>query len=209
MRITRVERFDVEELFAALRRVALHRRPHSLPYARADLTLLHAFSPDALVPAQLYVQRDELAKIAALAASLREHDVDLYALRGYARFWTPDGPEEGIDLLPPVVECSREPVGPCLKLINDGMHRVYSARKAGRAITVVYVAGVPDDTPYYAYPNPEGWAGVEEVDEIGDELVKKNYRLEPHRSLYRDFNTAFRNATGFRPRAGRAEPTAR
>ena len=35
-------------------------------------------------------------------------------------------------LLPPVVECSRETAGPCLKLINDGMHRVYSARAAGR-----------------------------------------------------------------------------
>jgi hypothetical protein len=200
MKITRVERFGVEELFACLRRVSLYRRPHSLPYARADLTLLASCDADALVPAQRYVQRAELDKIEALAAALRDDEVDLYGLRGYVRFWSPDGPEEGIDLLPPVVECSREPAGPCLKLINDGMHRVYSARRAGRPITVVYVAGVPDDTPYYAYPNPDGWAGVDEVDAIDDGLVKKNYRLEPHRSLYRDFNTAFRNATGFRPR---------
>lgn len=200
MRITRVERFTSQDLFAALRRVALHGRPASLPYARADLTLLEAFDPNALVPAQLYVKRSELAKITRLAAALREHDVDLYGLRGYVRFWTPDGPEEGVDLLPPVVECSREPAGPCLKLINDGMHRVYSARTAGRPITVVYAAGVPDDTPYYAYPNPRGWEGVEEIEEISETYAKKNYRLEPHRSLYRDFNTAFRNATGFRPR---------
>ena len=63
-------------------------------------------------------------------------------------------------MLPPVVECSREAAGPCIKLINDGMHRVYSARAARRPITVVYVAGVPDDTPYYAYPNPRGWEDV-------------------------------------------------
>jgi len=200
IKITRIQRFDVDELFAALRRVSLHGRPLSLPYARADLTLLEAFAPDELVPAQLYVQRRELTKIARLAEALREHDVDLTALRGYVRFWTPDGPEEGMDLLPPVVECSREQAGPCIKLINDGMHRVYSARAAGRRITVVYAAGIPDDTPYYAYPNPRGWAGVEEIDEITEAFAKKNYRLEPHRSLYRDFNTAFRNATGFRAR---------
>ena len=201
MKITRIEKISVADLFAALRRVALYERPLSLPYARADLTLLEAFAPDELVPAQLYVKRSELAKIARLREALREHDVDLFALRGYVRFWTPDGPADGIDLLPPVVECSREPVGPCIKLINDGMHRVYAARAARRPITVVYVAGVPDDTPYYAYPNPRGWNGVEEIEEISETFAKKNYRLEPHRSLYRDFNTAFRNATGFRARA--------
>ena len=106
-----------------------------------------------------------------------------------------------LERLPPVVECSREPAGPCVKLINDGMHRVYSARAARRPITVVYVAGVPAETPYYAFPNPAGWDGVEAIEEISEQYAKKNYRLEPHRSLYRDFNTAFRNATGFRARA--------
>ena len=201
MNITRVERFGVEDLFAALRRVTLFERPRSLPYERADLTLLEGFASDGLVPAQLYVKRSELTKITRLAAALRDHDVDLFGLRGYVRFWSPDGPPEGIDLLPPVVECSREPAGPAIKLINDGMHRVYAARVAGRGITVVYAAGVPDDTPYYAYPNPRGWQDVQEIDEISESFSKKNYRLEPHRSLYRDFNTAFRNATGFRPRS--------
>jgi hypothetical protein len=201
MRITRVERFGVEELFAALRRVTLYERPLSRPYERADLTLLEHCDPEVLVPAQLYVKLSELAKIRALAEALRAHDVDLFALRGYVRFWTPAGPEEGIDVLPPVVECSREAAGPAIKLINDGMHRVYSARAAGCGITVVYAAAIPDETPYYAYPNPRGWEGVAAVDEIAADFAKKHYRLEPHRSLYRDFNTAFRNATGFRPRA--------
>jgi hypothetical protein len=204
VRITRLERFGVRELFEGLRRVSLYGQPERLPYARADLTLLRAFPPDELVPAQLYVKRDELAKIARLAAALAERDVDLYGLDGWVRFWTEDGPPEGVALLPPVVECSREPDGPCVKLINDGMHRVYSARRAGRPITVVYAAGVPDDTPYYAYPNPRGWEGVDEVDEIGARLVKKHYRQEPHRALYRDFNTVFGNSTGFRPRAAEA-----
>jgi hypothetical protein len=200
MKITRIERFGVDELFAALRRVSLYERPLSRPYERADLTLLEAFDPGLLTPAQLYVKRSELTKIRRLAEALAAHDVDLFGLGGYVRFWTPDGPEEGMDLLPPVVECSREQAGPCIKLINDGMHRVYSARAARRPITVVYAAGIPDDTPYYAYPNPRGWQGVEEIEEIGEGFAKKNYRLEPHRSLYRDFNTAFRNATGFRAR---------
>jgi hypothetical protein len=200
MHITRLESFGTDELFAALRRVSLYERPFSLPYARADLTLLEGFSPEALVPAQRYVTRAELGKIARLAAALDAHGVDLFALRGFVRFWTEGGPSEGIDILPPVVECSREPAGPCVKLINDGMHRVYSARAARRAISVVYVAGVPDDTPYYAYPNPGGWEAVEEIEEIYEHYAKKHYRLEPHRSLYRDFNTAFRNATGFRAR---------
>jgi hypothetical protein len=201
MHITRVESFGVDELFAALRRVTLHERPFSLPYARADLTLLQGFPPDELVPAQRYVKRAELTKIARLAAALREHDVDIFALRGFVRFWSPEGPPDGMDILPPVVECSREPAGPCVKLINDGMHRVYSARAVRRSITVVYVAGVPEDTPYYAFPNPAGWDGVEEIEEISERYEKKLYRSEPHRALYRDFNTAFRSATGFRSRA--------
>ena len=200
MQITRIERFDTAALFAALRTVTLYQRPLSLPYARADLTLLVDFDPGALVPAQHYVQRRELTKIGRLAEAFHRHDVDLFDLRGWVRFWIADGPPEGIDVLPPVVECSREPAGPCVKLINDGMHRVWAARRAGRPVTVVYAAGVPEDSPYYAYPNPDGWESVAEVDEIGETLVKKAYRLEPHRSLYRDFNTAFRNATGFRPR---------
>lgn len=204
MHITRIESFGRDELFAALRRVTLHERPLSLPYARADLTLLEAYSPDDLVPAQRYVKRGELTKISRLAAALGEHGVDLFALHGYVRFWTVDGPAEGMDLLPPVVECSREPAGPCVKLINDGMHRVYSARAGRRPITVVYAAGVPDETPYYAYPNADGWESVEEIEEISEQYAKKHYRLEPHRSLYRDFNTAFRNATGFRARTAEA-----
>src|ERR1700704_2626138 len=101
MQITRVEQFGIEELFANLRRVTLFERPRSLPYERADLTLLEGFRPDDLVPAQLYVKKSELTKITRLAAALRDHDVDLFGLRGWVRFWTPETPPEGIDLLPP------------------------------------------------------------------------------------------------------------
>ena len=49
-------------------------------------------------------------------------------------------------------------------------------------------------------PVDDDWEGVEAIEEISEQYEKKHYRMEPHRSLYRDFNTAFRNATGFRTR---------
>ena len=56
-----------------------------------------------------------------------------------------------IPFLPPVIEESIERDGKKVLLINDGIHRVYAARKRGRKINVVLARNVPPEYPYYAY----------------------------------------------------------
>ncbi len=77
-------------------------------------------------------------------------------------------------------------------LVNDGMHRVFAARKLGRKPKIIYVRNPPREYPYYAYPMLEGWGAVQEFDELPDVFQKKEYR-DPtnYKSLFRMFNEVF------------------
>jgi hypothetical protein len=91
-----------------------------------------------------------------------------------------------------VIEESVERDGSTVLLINDGIHRVYAARKRGRKINVVLARNVPPQYPYYAYALPEGWACVEELNELREGYQKKEYRNpENYKALFRDFNEIF------------------
>jgi hypothetical protein len=110
------------------------------------------------------------------------------------------GSDEPIDVLPPVVERSVEADGSIVKILNDGMHRVYLARMERSPIQVVYVREVPNEYPYYAYPLVNGWNDVEIVNELPEHYIKKWHRIPNYKTLYRDFNTAFQNVGGPRGR---------
>ena len=73
--------------------------------------------------------------------------------------------DEGIPLLPPVVERSHEPDGRTVWLINDGIHRVYAAHLAGSPINVVAVDGAV--APVLRARAPPGTASVE-LEELPD-----------------------------------------
>jgi hypothetical protein len=187
MRILRYETFTEQDLLARLSRTRL--RGHGQPeiYAGAALSL-ERVDTDLLAPAQRYVLRADLNSILALYESFEKENIDIFSLRGGLLFWRDE--EEGpIPLIPPVIEESVEPDGRTVLLINDGLHRVYCARKLGREINVVVARGVPREFPYYAYPLPEGWAGVAELEELPDNYQKKEYR-DPvnYKALFRDFN---------------------
>jgi hypothetical protein len=126
-------------------------------------------------------------------------------LRGGLLFW-PEGSDPDRDapipFLPPVIEESVERDGSTVLLINDGIHRVYAARKRGRKINVVLARNVPPQYPYYAYALPEGWACVEELDELREGYQKKEYRNpENYKALFRDFNEIFEGVQKQRPRS--------
>jgi len=194
MHIERVERHGVDELIENMRRVSMLTRPDERPYrdARMELVMLHT---NDIAPAQRYVLTQELLKVRDLRWALREHDIDLFKLDGYVTLWI-EGYDDPIDLLPPVVEQSAEADSTVVNILNDGMHRVYLARMERSPIQVVYVRDVPKQFPYYAFPLVNGWDDVEIVSELPEGYIKKWHRIKDYKSLYRNFNSGFRNVGG-------------
>ena len=199
MHILKYELLPEAELLSRLKKTRLRGFDRAEVYRDATLELARLHT-DTLTPAQRYVLRDGVQTILDIAEAFTLHGVDVFALRGALRFWI-EGTDEPIPFLPPVVEESREPDGRTVLLINDGIHRVYAARKLGREIDVVLARNVPAEYPYYAYALPEGWPQVEELAELTEGYQKKAYRNpDNYKALFRDFNEIFEGVQKQRPR---------
>lgn len=207
MNIISVERHSAEELVGKLRRVPLLTQPDILIYEKALITLefLHT---DSLHPPQNYIWLEELRKVQNVRWSLAAKGVDLFRLDGYVTYTVQleDGSEATYDVYPPIVEESIEADGTVALLINDGMHRVYLARLEWVVPQVVFVRGIPKEYPYYAYPRPEGWQGIDLLAENPDpkKYLKKCHRVRDNKRLYRDFQAVFANVG--RPRSRLLRP---
>ncbi len=195
MKILRYELMPEDEFLAKLRQVRLRGFGNYKVYQDAQLQFRHIVDTDVLTPPQRYVLKPGVNKILEIEKVFREEfGIDVFNLRGALMFW-PEGsdPEKDapIPFLPPVVELSQEATGP-IDLINDGMHRVWAARKLGSPVNIVHVSGVPTEYPYYAYPWPGGFGAVEEIDELSGEYQKKEYRNpQNYKALFRMFNEIF------------------
>ena len=194
MDIERVEHHGIDELMANMRRVGMLTNPEARLYSDSTIELptLHT---DEIAPAQRYVLTKEIRKVRDLRWSLREHGVDLFKLDGYVTIRLRDY-DDPIDVLPPVVEESEEADGTTVKILNDGMHRVYLARMERSPIQIVYASNVPKQYPYYAFPLVNGWDDVTIVDDLPEGFIKKWHRIKNYKTLYRDFNTGFQNVGG-------------
>jgi hypothetical protein len=195
IKILKVRQHPVDELVARMRRVPLFGNAKVFPYKDATISL-ERIHTDFLAPAQHYVLQGNLERQRTLRLELARHGVDLFGLNGFVEMDV-EGEEKPIGLLPPVVEESIEANGRIAHLICDGMHRVYLARLEWRIPQVVFVRGVPKETPYYAFPNIDGWDDVTVVsqlaDDRGEKILKKWHRIENHKSLFRDFTGPFSN----------------
>lgn len=202
MDIIAVTPHSPEELISCLRRVPLLKQPEVLIYDQAliSLELIH---PESLHPAQNYLWLEELRKTQELRWTLRDRGVDLFRLDGYVTYTVrlPDGQEVVYDLYPPIVEESLEADGTLALIINDGMHRLYLARLEWVVPQVVYIRGVPKAYPYYAFPRPERWQGLELLAANPDPqtYLKKCHRQRDNKRLFRDFQAVFNNVG--RPRS--------
>ena len=194
MEIKRVERHGADELIANMRKVGMLTHPEALVYKGSgiELATLHT---DEIAPAQRYVLNKEIMKVRDLRCELRDHGLDLFKLHGYATIWL-EGYDDPIDVLPPVIEQSKEADGSVVKILNDGMHRVYLARMERSPIQCLYVSDVPSQYPYYAFPLVNGWNDVDIVEDLPEGYIKKWHRIKNYKSLYRDFNTGFQNVGG-------------
>ena len=207
MQIIKCDLLTEADLLNRLKRTRLRGFDRAEVYRDATLEVIET-DPEALTPAQRYVLAEGVETILNLVDAFASVDIDLFALRGGLLFW-PEGSDPDHDapipFLPPVIEESVEPDGRTVLLINDGIHRVYAARKRGRKINVVLARNVPPQYPYYAYALPEGWARVEELDELREGYQKKEYRNpENYKALFRDFNEIFEGVQKQRPRTNPA-----
>ena len=196
MNITRIKKITEDELLKKYRQTRLRGHGQPLIYENAQLELVRNVDPRTLFPAQNYLLRADYQRLRDLHDAFQNHGYDIFSLEGGLLFWLQEGregAEEGpIPLTPPVVEMSQEPDGRVIPLINDGMHRVYTAMQLKKSIHIVLVHNVPKLWPYYAYARENGWDGVEELAELPDNYVKKAYRdPENYKALFRDFNSVF------------------
>lgn len=194
MNIINHEIFSEIELVKRLREVTMLKSSSTRVYEQAFISL-EKIATDFLTPPQTYILREELKKVRELKWALEKRGIDLFELKGFARI-TLDNSSEPIDVLPPVVEESIERDGSVHLIINDGMHRIYMARREWIVPQVVLIRGIPKNLPYYAYPSPGGWNSVEERDDLPPGYLKKWHRIENYHSLYRNFNSAFTNVGG-------------
>ena len=210
MKIQSYSLISETELLSRLKRTRLRGFERPYLYEHASLGIVEAVDPADLAPAQRYVLREDLGSVVAIHRALAEKGVDVFALKG-ALFFTQedDAEQESIPFTPPIVEESVEPDGRKVWLINDGIHRVYSAMKLGSPINIVLARGVPPEYPYYAYALEKGWDEVEELGELPDHYLKKTYR-DPnnYKSLFRDFNEVFPGVQKQRKRSNPAHLTA-
>lgn len=202
MKIAKYELLPESELLARLKKTRLRGFDRAEVYRDATLEIT-GIDTNNLVPAQRYVLADGVQTILDIADAFAPLGIDVFQLRGALFFW----PEEfeasaaPIPFLPPVIEESIEGDGRKVLLINDGIHRVFAARKRGRTLNVVIARNVPPEFPYYAYALPDGWKQVEELSELTEGYQKKAYRNpENYKALFRDFNEVFEGVQKQRPK---------
>jgi len=206
MQITKYDLLAEGELLSRLKRTRLRGFDRVEVYRDATLEVVEA-DPESLTPAQRYVLQEGVQAILDVADAFEPRGIDVFALRGALLFWPEGSDPEGppIPFLPPVIEESIERDGRKILLINDGIHRVYAARKRGRKLNVVLARNVPAEYPYYAYALPDGWAQVDELAELQEGYQKKEYRNpENYKALFRDFNEIFEGVQKQRPRSNPA-----
>ena len=189
--VERVEHFPADDLVARLRRVTMLKRPEVRVYQDAEISL-REIPTDGLFPAQRYVLVQELEKVRRLKWELAGKGYDLFRLDGYVKIWFV-GEDRPIDLLPPVVEESVERDGRVVNIINDGMHRLYLAYLEWVIPQVIFIRSLSSEFPYYAFPNPTQWHGIDWMSSLPEGYVKKWHRIPDYKTLYRDFNSAFDN----------------
>jgi hypothetical protein len=173
MEFSHVEVKSREELIRRLREVTLKGSGEKV-YAASDICV-RSVDPRELHPCQYYVLQADLDRVADLSYSLLNHDVDIFELEGFVEF-TLKGKDEVITILPPVCEYTRNSLGDRVRIINDGMHRIFLARLEWRYINVVMIDNVPQ--PYYAYPIPGKfvWEQVHVMRRLHPEFMKRWYR---------------------------------
>ena len=194
MKLLRYESLTTEETLSRLKLTKRKGLGQPLIYQAASLRLVSNVPTNDLVPAQRYVLDENINTMMDLYRQFLDKHVDIFHLTGAIFFWIErNGVEEGpIPLTPPIIETSTDNDGSPIWLINDGMHRVTTARCVGTSINIILAENVPEEYPYYALPLKNRWRDVALLTTIPEGFVKKEYRdKDNYKALFRDFNAVF------------------
>ena len=205
MKITVHERVSLQDVEARLRQVPLKQRDTEgnqiFVYRAANIGFRH-IDPNEVNPSTFYLLRAGLEFQRQLRAELLSQEgIDTFDLSHALRIDV-DGGREHL-LIPPVVEVTprtvqfvprtkeeltiSDQVEVGIPVINDGAHRMFLAREAGKPIKVIYISGVDPNFPFYAHPNE--WGRVRIMDAVpADKHKKKFYSRDDCYALYRDFD---------------------
>ena len=190
LKIKRLEEIPQDEVISRIKNTPLLYNDSIRPYENSDVSI-RPFNIDQLSPTSFYVLRGGLDTQRLLREEMMsQFGIDTLSLDRAYEIETADG----IYTLTPVITHLSEIDGNVV-LLEDGAHRTYHGIEQGkRQINVIYVEGVPDHIPFYAHPNPNGWADVLVFDTVGDVLVKKKYRhsdKDKQYRLYRNYDIHF------------------
>ncbi len=203
MTIKLVRKIPWSELEANVRSVPLNKPAADgspiLVYRDARISLRELDSQE-VNPTSFYLLRSGLAMQEKLQRELaQEYGIDSLHLDGAVEIENEKG--EIWTLTPPIIEVtprnvqyqakegeiSYSDVVPIqIAIINDGLHRVATARKQGRTFNGIFISGADPNFPFYAHPN--GWDRITEMDAVPKtKPEKKFYSREDCYALYRNF----------------------
>ena len=194
MKLLHFEQLSEKETLSRFKQTRLKGFNQPLIYENSTLKLERNVDTNRLIPTQKYLLYKNVDILFELHEQFKKHGIDIFHLNGVILFYVENnGVEEGpIPLSPPIVENTLDKDGKYIWLINDGMHRIISARSIGSTINVILVDNIPKEYPYYAYPLDNKWKDVDVISEIPRGYVKKRYRnpVNPY-DLFRNFNEVF------------------
>lgn len=181
-------------LIKRLKEVTLLKRSDIKIYENCFISI-EVIDPKILIPTQRYILIDELKSKIELEYALNDNNRSMFELSGYLTYTINDN-DDVITLLPPIIEEQIDSNGRILPIINDGMHRVYLAKKFNNSrIFVIYIRGIHKNFPYYAYPLENGWNDVIEIDKLNKRFIKKFHVIKDNKKLYRNFDSIFINCS--------------
>ena len=203
MNIKIVNRISFADLVERIRKVPLVKKSEDgseiFVYDKARISL-RELDPDEVNPTTFYLLKENLKFQEDLRKHLQETegidtlllDIGLEIVNEVNEVWT---------LMPPIIEVTprmvryqplegelsyEETVKVQIPIINDGAHRVATARKLGMTFKGIFISGADERYPFYAHPNE--WERVKLVDSVPKTKgEKKLYSREDCYGLYRNF----------------------
>ncbi len=209
MNIIEAQAIYQPELIERIRQTRLKGHRQLPIYENADITV-ETIDPDDVWPAQNYVLSPQLDIIDRLnTAMLHQLHTDVrMSEHGYLAVI--DGYVDRVPIIPPIIELSTHADGSECYVIADGLHRVYMSRDDCERINCIVVRNIDPAWPYYAFPEPRQWGGVEVIESLeGITRMKKRYRdLDNYKALFRMYNNVFPGVQEQRVKSNPASVTA-
>jgi hypothetical protein len=202
MNIELKQKISFGELEQMIKNVRLCKFPEVIIYKNASISL-REYSSEEVNPTTFYLLKKNITFQQQLREYLQKnYDIDTLHLKGALVLFNHDKQEQWT-LTPPIIEVIPRIIQYTpqkgeisyqtqhkimIPAINDGAHRIYTARIANESFTSLHIIGALEEYPLAAHPN--NWSTIQLVDEVpATKEEKKMYTREDCYGLYRDFKS--------------------